>query len=213
MKAIFKNRKEAGEKLALKLAEYKDKNAIVLGIPKGGVEVAFYVAKHLNAALSVVLSMKLPFTGDEHGFGALCEDDIYLAHVPPALTSELLTELINIKKMEIEKEIKKFRNNKPLPVLEKRTVILVSDGISNGVTLVPLIRMSKKKKAALTIVAAPLSCKKHDRGLCEADKIIVLQRLADFSSVNECYEDFTEPTDEKIISFLKEKTTKNENIR
>lgn len=216
MKAIFKDRKEAGKKLAAMLSEYKGKNTIVLGVPKGGAEVAFQVAKDLHADFSLALSMKLPFAGyEEYGFGALCEDDIvYLAHVPPALNAELLTELVNIKKMEIEKLVKKLRNNQPLPLLEGRIVILVDDGIANGTTMVPLVRMCKKKKAAKVIVAAPVSCREYDRGLREADRIIVNQRPAGFHSVEKCYEDFTEPTDEEIQSFLNENIIKqNEEYR
>lgn len=206
MRTIYKDRKEAGEKLAEELSEYKDKNAIVLGVPKGGIEVAFHVAKQLHADLSIAFSQKLPFAGyNEYGFGALCEEDIvYLAHVPPAMTAELLTELINVKKMEIEKQVRRFRNNKPLPAMEDRIVILVCDAIVNGVVLVPLIRMCKKKKAGLVVVAAPLSCKEPDRALNEADKIVVMHRPSHFRSGEACYEDFAEPTDEEIISFINE---------
>jgi putative phosphoribosyl transferase len=202
MKTVFDTRKEAAEQLAIKLDRYKDMNALVLGVPMGGIETAYHLAKNLNAKFSVIVAMKLPFPGyEEYGFGALCEEDlVYLAHIPTAISVEFLTELVSVKKMEIDKQVKKLRNNRPLPRMHKRVVIIVQDGISNGVTLVPLIRLSKRRKASKTIIASPVGCKEFDQGLNEADEIIVLKRPPDFSSAEECYQQKT--SEEDILSLI-----------
>lgn len=204
MTMIFKNRKEAAELLAERLEAYRHKNAIVLGVPRGGVETAFYVARYLDAELSVIISRKLPYPGyEEFGFGSVAEEGlVYVAHLPPGLSEGFVAEIAEIKQREIGERIIKFRNGESLPCLSGRTVILVDDGIATGVSLVPLIRLCKSKNPEKLIVAAPVSGTLYDPGLRDADELVILQQPPHFRAVGEFYGDFRQLRDEDVVSFL-----------
>src|SRR5665647_1127494 len=125
---MFTDRKDAALELAKALEKYKDKNAVVLGIPRGGAETAYYVALYLHAELSLLVSRKLGHPENpEYAFGAIAEDgSIYLnSSAKQELSEETINTVVDEQKKEIERRIKILRKGKPLPVLKGRTVILV----------------------------------------------------------------------------------------
>lgn len=207
MNRIFKNRVHAGEELGLYLkSKYAHQNPIILGIPRGGMEVAYCVAKQLNAELSLVVAKKLPFPGhDEYGIGAIAEDDI--AYISPqgknVLSSDVIDGIIEKQAKEVNRKVQKYRDSKPLPDLKGRTVILVDDGIATGVTLVPVIRLCRKKEAASIVVAVPVSGQHFDTNLQEADEIEVLLQRREFHSIGQVYKVFDDVLDEELIDLLK----------
>jgi len=115
---MFRDRKDAGQKLALALERYRNMNVLVLGIPRGGVETAYYVAKHLNAEMSIVITRKLgyPFN-PEAAFGAVAEDgSLYISEsASKNLSSEDMSEVLDNQKQEIRRRVQKLRRGKPLP--------------------------------------------------------------------------------------------------
>ena len=203
---MFTDRKDAALKLAKALEKYKDKNAVVLGIPRGGAETAYYVALYLNAELSLLVSRKLGHPGNpEYAFGAIAEDgSIYFN---PAAKRELSEESIHAvvdeQKEEIERRIKILRKGKPLPVLKGRTVILVDDGIATGATILAAIELCKKRNAGKIIIAAPVSGYDMEDTLGKmADEVVILEKPADYYAVSQAYQSFYNLSDEDALEFM-----------
>lgn len=217
---MFENREQAGMLLGKYLSQkYARPDILVIGIPRGGVETAYYVSKALNAELSLIVSKKLPFPGHpEYGFGAITEDDVvYLNDTSSKLLSQKIIDgIIRQQQTEIKRRVKLYRNNEPLADIRNRTVILVDDGIATGVTLVPVVRLCRKKDAGEIIVAAPVSGNKYDQHLAEADAVEVLTQPEGFHAVGQVYMDFSEFGDEQLLDLLKKARSEiraSENVR
>lgn len=203
---FFKDRKDAGQQLGRFLEPlYKDQNPLIFGIPRGGVEVAYYVAKQLQAELSLIISKKLPLPSHkEYGIGAIAEENsIYIAPSGRELVSqEVMDQIIEEQTTEINRRIMEYRHGKPIPDMEDRTVILVDDGIATGVTLVPVLGLCRKKKAGKVIIAAPVSGSTFDENLYEADAIEILLKPRSFYAVGQVYEVFGDFNDDDLMDLL-----------
>lgn len=201
---IFKDRKESGEQLAQRLLLYKYENPIIIGIPRGGVEVAYYVAKALNVPLSIIVSKKIPHPlYPEYGIGAICEKGIIYIPEKTSINDEQISVDVHQLKDEIRRRVLIYRKDKPFPELKNRCVILIDDGIATGVTMIPCIRLCRKMMAKKIIVAAPVSGRNINPDLFEADEIIILHQPILFDSVGRFYENFNQLEDKDVISFLK----------
>lgn len=202
----FEDRKQAGLLLGKYLAQkYQKQNLIVIGIPRGGVETAYYVAQALNVELSLIVSKKLPFPGHpEYGFGAVSEEDtVYVNDTSSKMLSkETIDEIIFGQEQEIKRRVASYRGGRPLPDMDDKTVILVDDGIATGVTLVPVIRLCRKKQASRIIVAAPVSSAGYDTHLNEADAIEVLIQPPGLHAISQAYLDFGEFGDEQLLGLF-----------
>ena len=205
-KRYFKNREQAGYELGLLLErKYKDVDPLVVGIPRGGVEVAYYVAKELHAKLFIIISKKLPLPQQpEFGIGAVSEENsIYVSpKVKGMLSPEVIDQIIEQQEAEVERRVQKYRKGKPLPEMKGRTVIIVDDGIATGVTLVPVITLCRKKGAAEIIIAAPVSGTSYNEGLNEADAVEILIQPASFYAVGQVYETFGDFEDDQLMALL-----------
>jgi putative phosphoribosyl transferase len=203
---MFKDRKEAGEQLALALKNYRNQNPIILALPKGGLVVAYYVAKYLNAELSMVISRKLgyPFQ-PEAAFGAIAEDgSLYLTEEARIILSdEIIKEVIEKEKKEIKRRIELLRKNEPLPDINNRIVILVDDGIATGATLFAAIQLCKNKKAKKVIVAAPVSGEETIRQLENiVNEVVILEIPYVYYGVSQEYENFQNVTEEEVLEIM-----------
>jgi putative phosphoribosyl transferase len=205
---IFRDRKDAGEQLGKYLKdEYKDKNILVLGIPRGGVEVAYYVAKELNADLSVMVSKKLPYPGQEElAFGAVAEDgSVFISKIGNRLDPKTISVIISIQLDEIKRRVKQYRNNEPLPDMIHKTVMIVDDGVATGATIVPAIKFCKERKAKKIIVAVPVSGLRPVSELEElADEIVVLEKPEFFYAVGQVYDEFNQLSDKQVSQLLEQ---------
>lgn len=203
---MFTDRKDAALKLAKALEKYKDKNAVVLGIPRGGAETAYYVALHLNAEFSLLVSRKLGHPANpEYAFGAIAEDgSIYLNPSSSGqLSDETIQEVVDEQKKEIARRITILRQGKPLPELKGRTVILVDDGIATGATIFAAIEMCKKRNAGKIIIAAPVSGYEMEEELADkADEVVILEKPDDYYAVSQAYLSFYNLTDEDALKFM-----------
>lgn len=203
---MFLNRKDAGEKLGRALVRYRHPGVLVLGIPRGGVETAFYVAEYLDAELSVLIARKLGYPiNPETAFGAVAEDgSLYLdAKAREYLTEEQIQEVLEDQQKEIQRRAKKFRQGRPLPGMQGRTVIIVDDGIATGATLLAAIKACKKHQAGKLVVAAPLSGNAMVQTLRDlVDDVIILEVLHDFHAVSQGYKEFNNLTDEETLAWL-----------
>jgi predicted phosphoribosyltransferase len=203
---MFIDRKDAAEKLGRALEKYRGANVIVLGIPRGGAETAYYVAKHLHAELALVITRKLgyPFN-PETAFGAVAEDgSLYISDAArERLTEEQMHKELLQQKEEIKRRVKKFRQGKPLPELKGRTVIVTDDGIATGATLFAAIGLCKKNKASKIVVAAPISGKRMEAMLKKmVDDVVILETPEDFRAVSQGYKEFRNLSDEEAMAFI-----------
>ncbi len=207
---MFKDRLEAGEKLAEKLEDYKKTpNLVILAIPRGGVPLGEEIAKRLKAPLYVLITRKLGAPGhEEFGIGAISEgntivlDDKLILQL--GLTKEELSAVIEKEKKELKRRIGVYRKDQSLPSLEGKTVILVDDGVARGVTALAGIKAVKKLKPKNLVFACPVCSRESMIEIgSKVDNLICLLVPVDFGSIGEFYEDFSEVTDETVVNILK----------
>lgn len=204
---MFKNRREAGEKLAIALEKYKNKeDIIVLALPKGGIEVAFEVAKYLNAEFSLLIVRKLPFPDNpEAGFGAIAEDGSMYINKQSSwyLSEKEINDIIFSQSQEIKRRISILRKGEPLPNLTNKTVILIDDGIAAGSTMRAAIMLCKKQGVKKIIVAAPVAGKDVAGRLKElVDELVILEMPYNFRAVAQVYGDWYDVSDEEALEIM-----------
>jgi len=204
---VFTDRRDAGFEVGKLLeSKYKDKNVLVLGIPRGGIVIAYEVAKLLNGELSVVITKKLPHPlHEEYAIGATAEDgSVFLTSAARAFTSADVQRIVKKQSEEIESRIRRFRKGRPLPEMFNRIVIIADDGIATGSTIVPAIKLCKLRKAAKVVVAAPVSDGYVSEIDTLADEVIIVERPEEFYAVGQVYEDFHHLSDEEVVSLLED---------
>mgnify|MGYP001613979183 CR=1 FL=1 len=202
---LFRNRIEAGKKLAEKLANYKNKkNVIVLGIPRGGVEVAFSVAKALKAPLSVVVTKKIghPFN-PELAIGAVSPDN-YTIDEDYKDKESYAKKTIKELNAEIKKRYKLYTKGK-LPQLKNKIAIVVDDGLATGYTMLAAIKYVKSKSPKKIIVAVPVAAHdSYERVKAVSNEVICLHVPVFFNAVGSFYQEFEQLNDEEVKHYLEE---------
>lgn len=205
---MFSDRKEAGQLLANQLAsKYKNKNALILCIPRGGIPVGYEIAMILNAELSVVITKKLPHPSQEElAIGAAAEDgSVFLTTYSRTIPEETIKRIVQEQMEEIRSRIQRFRKGKALPEIRNRIVIIVDDGIATGSTIVPAIKLCKAKNAARVIVAAPVSGRRYVSEInALADEVVIVDQPDDFYAVGQVYEDFHHLSDKEVTDLLRD---------
>lgn len=203
---MFEDRKDAGKRLAKALTKYRNKDVLILAIPRGGVEVAYKVAEYLNAELNLLVSRKLPFPNNkEAGFGAIAEDgstfifkDAYMW-----LSEEKIEEIKMEQIDEVRRRIEILRQGKKLPGIKGRIVILIDDGLAMGSTIRVAIMLCKNKGAKKVVVAAPVSGEDIAREIEEiVDEIVILEKPVSFQAVAQVYKNWHDVTDSEVIEIL-----------
>lgn len=201
---IFQDRKDAGQKLAKILDEYKKSNTVVLGVPRGGIEIGYYIASGLEAEFSVIVSKRLAYPGHEqYDFGAICEEETIYIRETHSLSDDLVRNIVKKSQHDISHSIRYFRKGATLPTLKGKTVIITDDGMVTGITLVPAIRLCRKLEADKIILAIPVAAKTPDKNLMEADEIKILHHSETYKNVEKAYRSFKKLNDEEALSFLK----------
>lgn len=204
---MFKNRKQAALLLAGALKQYMSEDVIVAGIPRGGIETGYYIAQQLQVQLAVIIVRKLGYPSNpEFAFGALTEDGTvyYIPKSKMRISQEMIEEVEDRVKEEIEYRKLLFRNVQVLPNVKNKTVIIVDDGIATGATVFAAIKMCKKRGAAKIVVASPVCSKTTaDELRLEADEVVILEMPDRFFSVSQYYESFNDLTYNEAVEFLK----------
>ena len=203
----FKDRHEAGQRLAEKLKEYRNKkDIIVLGIPRGGVEVAFEVAKRLKATLNIVVTKKIghPFEA-EFAIGSVSPGN-YI--VDEKYGDEAGKDYIKNTVKEMNKEIKRryraYTKGK-MPEIKNKIIIVVDDGLATGFTMLAAVKYARSKNPKKLIVAIPVAAQDSFEKVKEAsDEIICLHIPSFFGAVGSFYQDFMQLEDEEVKSYLEE---------
>jgi putative phosphoribosyl transferase len=219
-KPFWKERDDVGRELADELKKYleadlreADEKAelIVLGIPRGGMPVAFEVAKAHDLPLDFIAPRKLPLPkSPEAGFGAVTEEGELVLNRPMVEEIKLTPEEIEAVNVAVQKEVERrareYRGDAPRPDLDGKTVILVDDGLASGYTALAAVRAVKKLGARKVIVAAPVaSISAYELLKDEVYKVVTLHVSRDFEfAVASYYEYFPEVPDEAVKALLEE---------
>ncbi|MEM3382720.1 MAG: phosphoribosyltransferase [Nitrososphaerales archaeon] len=205
---MFKNRLEAGKILAEALSEYKNKDTIVLAIPRGGVVVAYEVAKALNAPLDLIIPRKIGAPDQpELAIGAVTEDGTTILNQDIIQNLKVPEEYIKaeVKRQleEIERRIKKYLGDKPRIPIRGKIVILIDDGVATGATIKAAIASIRKREPALIVLAIPVGPKDTIRELRKyTDKVVCLMMPEPFFAIGQFYENFDQISDEEVIQIL-----------
>ena len=206
---LFKDRVEAGKRLASALRSFAGKGTIVLAIPRGGVVVGFEVARALGVPLDVIIPRKIGAPDNpELAIGAMTEDGTVI--LDESLISYLgvpegyVKEESYRQKLEIERRLKLYRGEVPYPTLRNRDIIIVDDGIATGSTMKAALASTRKRGAKSVIVAIPVGPSSTIRELKkEADHVVCLHTPESFQAIGQFYEDFAQTTDEEVTRLLK----------
>lgn len=205
----FRNRTEAGKTLAQYLTDYANQeNLLVLALPRGGVPVAFEVAKALNAPLDVCIVRKLGVPGHkELAMGAIAAGGIRVLNADVINTLGIDKEAIQAVAAEELEELQRrdrtYRGYAPPINVKDKTVILIDDGIATGSTMraaIATLNEQQPKKIVVAIPVAPASTYKELQS--EVDQVVCLQIPEYLSAIGLWYEDFSQTTDEEVKEIL-----------
>ena len=204
----FMDRRDAGRQLAAALAHVAGEQPVVVGLPRGGVPVAYEVARALGAPLDVLVVRKLGCPWQpELGVGALGEGGIRLLNRglmrEVGVTESELGEVIEREQQELEARVARYRGDRsPIPI-ENRTVIVVDDGLATGFTARAAIEVLRRRRAGRVVLAvpvAPVDTIAELRGV--ADDGVCLHTPAVFWAIGEFYDDFAQTTDAEVTRLL-----------
>ena len=207
--SIFANRREAGRALAAALATYAGRDdVVVLALPRGGVPVAFEVARALGAPLEVFLVRKLGAPGHEElAMGAIASGGIRLINEDVVRAYDVsnadIEAVTAVEQQELERRERIYRDGRPLPPLHDRTVILVDDGLATGSTMRVAVLALRQELPARIVVAVPVAAAETcDEFRTLVDDVVCAETPSPFYAVGLWYEDFAQTTDEEVHDLL-----------
>jgi len=204
----FKDRVQAGQLLAEELGDLRDKKAVVLGIPRGGIVVAAELALRLNADLDIVLARKLGAPGEsELAIGAIAEDGSVFLNEEVVRMMGVTRDYIEQEKarqmVEIRRRSQLIRSVLPKTPLKNRIVIVTDDGVATGATMEAALRALHQEKPQKVIAAIPVASEEALVRISEdADEIICLRRPYYFYAVGQFYNNFFQVGDTDVLRIL-----------
>ena len=204
----FKDRHEAGRQLGDALVSYAPRDAVVLGLPRGGVPVAFEVARRLGAPLDICIVRKLGVPGhEEFAMGAIASGGVELLSPHTVrrlgLTHGQVAHVIGRERLELERRERTYREGRPAVDVRGRAVILVDDGLATGASMRAAVMALRRRGPAAIIVAVPVA----SAGTCEdirhvADDCVCLHTPEPFFGVGQWYAEFGQTTDDEVRALL-----------
>ncbi|WP_442576800.1 phosphoribosyltransferase [Microbacterium sp. F51-2R] len=210
MQAAFRDRTEAGRLLAARLSPFAAEHPVVLGLPRGGVPVAFEVAAALSAPLDVIVVRKLGVPDQpELAMGAIGENGVRVVddHIL-RITGVQPREVDRVEqreRAELERRVARYRGDRARVSLQGRVVILVDDGIATGSTARAACRVARALGASRIVLAAPVGPPDvAQRVADDADEVICVSQPEDFSAVGSAYQEFAQTSDEEVEQLLAE---------
>jgi putative phosphoribosyl transferase len=206
---MFTNRTEAGDSLARRLEKYAGRDdVLVLGIPRGGVTVAFAAAQALHLPLDILLLRKLGVPDQEElAFGAIASggvrvlDELTLREL--AITPSQVEAVTARERSELERRELAYRGSRPPLAATGKTVILIDDGVATGASVLAAIRALRQLQPAKIVVAVPVApAAVCDRLCSEADEFVSIVSPRYFVAVGQFYDDFSQVSDAEVIDML-----------
>jgi predicted phosphoribosyltransferase len=200
---MFRDRIDAGLQLAKKLKKYQGDPGVILAVPRGGVVVAYVVAKELGFPMDLILVKKLGHPRNkEYAIGAVSLTDEFVIPDPGA-SQEYIDEEIERIRRRLKQMYPKFSGAAGPADLKGKTVIVVDDGIATGNTLLVTVQMLKKGQPSKIIIAVPVASSNAIEKLNkEVDEVVSVLVPQTFYGVGAFYEDFEEVTDEEVVYYL-----------
>jgi len=208
---IFENRYDAGRQLAARLTEYRNRSAVVLAIPNGGVLVGLGVALALNADFNIIISRKIPLPlSPEGGFGAVTDDGTTILNDDMVKRFNLSQQHINYQVSRVRANIRQrsllYHGKRPPSLVKSKTVLIVDDGLASGYTMMAAVESVRYRQPAEIIVAVPVA---SAAALPKVEKVAnrVVSCVAGFDPefyVSDFYRYWHEPSDEEVLQCFKE---------
>lgn len=209
MSIKFRTRTEAGKMLARQLTSYADcKDLLVLGLPRGGVPVAYEVANLLGAPLDICLVRKLGVPGHkELAMGAITSGGIRVLNHDVVsslgITTETIDQVTAEELQELQRRDRAYRGDRPLLDVKNRTIIVIDDGIATGSTMRAAITMLQKQQPKRIVIAVPIAPPETCEELSnQVDEVVCLKMPERMYAVGVWYEDFSQTTDEEVRYLL-----------
>jgi putative phosphoribosyl transferase len=206
---FFRDRREAGRLLTAKLAAYANRpDVLVLGLPRGGVPVAYEVARALGAPLDIFLVRKLGVPGyEELAMGAIATGGVRVLNDQLVgglgIPDYIVDEVAAWEQQELMRRDRLYRGDRPPPDVRGRTVILVDDGLATGATMQAAVKALRQQQPARIVVAVPTASPETCELLrAEVDDVICAITPEPFHAVGLWYEDFSQTTDEEVRDLL-----------
>ena len=214
---IFRDRRDAGQQLAEELIAYADRaDVLVLALPRGGVPIAYEVAKRLSAPLDIFLVRKLGVPGHEElAMGAIATGGMRVINEPVVtslgIPDEVIDRVAEREQQELERRERAYRDGRPAPDVRGRTVILIDDGLATGATMRAAAAALRQQQPARIVVAVPVAAQETcDEFRSEVEEIICAVTPKPFRGVGLWYEDFSQTTDEEVRDLLTRAAMKGE---
>ena len=201
---MFKDRLDAGKKLAEKLSQYSFENLSICALPRGGVILGVEIAKFFNVPCKVLICKKIPHpTNREVAIGATCGQEVT---INPLFNNVTSSEYLKQVKIKVNKEIENRREifkDYLLSDAQGKTILLVDDGIATGYSLIAACSHLKKLRAKKVLVAVPVSAPDSLQKVAQAaDQVICLETPLDFHAVGQYYKNFNEVTFQQCLNAL-----------
>lgn len=204
----YQNRQQAGRQLAEKLQHLADRDLLVLALPRGGVPVAYEIAKSLHAPLDLMVVRKLGVPGQEElAFGAIASRGIRVLNSAVVrklgIGEETIEEVADREQAELQRRAQAHRGDEPEPPLEGRYVILTDDGLATGSTMRAGIHALRQHRPESVVVAVPVGPPDSVRQVQdEADEVVCPSTPASFAAVGQWYVEFDQVSDDTIRDLL-----------
>jgi putative phosphoribosyl transferase len=218
MTSQFRDRSEAGKMLAKRLTAYANRqDLLVLGLPRGGVPVAFEIATSLNAPLDICLVRKLGVPDHEElAMGAIASGGVRVLNYDVVdsfgIDRETINEVAAKELRELQRRDHSYRGARPLPEIKNRTVILVDDGIATGSTMraaIAIVQQQQPQHLVVAVpVAPPITCEQLQ---AEVDEVVCLVMPESLYAIGLWYEDFSQTTDAEVRNLLAKQSVINTN--
>jgi putative phosphoribosyl transferase len=207
--ARFRDRREAGRILAARLEAYAGRqDVVILALPRGGVPVAYEVARALHAPLDVFLVRKLGVPGHEElalgaiasgGTRVLNEDVVREVGIRP----ETIDRIAGLERLELERRERAYRSDRPALPLQNQVVLLVDDGLATGASMRAAARAVRARQPAKVVVAVPTAAAETCADLqADADEVVAVMTPSPFRAVGLWYDDFSQTTDAEVKELL-----------
>ncbi len=205
----FRNRQQAGQRLARQLSTYAgNPKVLVLALPRGGVAVASEVARALRAPLDVFVVRKLGVPGiEELAMGAVASGDVRVLNESVVkqlnIPEEVIDEVAAEELAEVKRRERAYRGNQPTPVVSGRVLIVVDDGLATGATMraaIKALRLQQPERIVVAVPVAPGETVEEIRA--EADEVVCLMTPLLFWGIGQWYEDFAQLTDDEVRILL-----------